>query len=554
LADAGRPARDRPVILCVDDDARGIPGPALKRRFGSDYEVSISATVDAGMSVLGPLANSGRDVALVVAPHAMEPETGTAFLARSREIQPTARRMVLTSLGDYAAVSAIARALTLGEVDYQVSRPLNGVDEQFLAAVGVAVADWAAENHLLDPRLTIIADGQDPDAHAMWETLERWGLAPRLVDASAPDGESMLARLGVERDLPVAVLPDGRTLVRPTVAQGAEALGLNQESLATPFDVVVLGSGPAGLSAAVNAASEGLRTLLVEPATGQASASPMLRNYLGFPSGISGAELLRRGWYQALWFGVQMQVGRAAGAIRREGKELIVVLDENSEVRSKTVVVATGLAHRSIGIPSVERLVGRGVFYGSGFPVASTLFGEPVAVIGGANSAAEAAVHLAKFASRVSVLVRSPSITDSMSDYLTQQLDSLTNVEIRLNTEVVDASEEQQLRSVVVRNNATGVDHQLDVTGLFILIGFAPRTDWLPDEIARDERGFVLTGDDARVGGDRHGPLPLETSMAGVFAAGDVRRDSVKRIATAVGEGVSVTNQIHEYLAQRGRQ
>jgi thioredoxin reductase (NADPH) len=518
-----------------------------------DYDIRVAQSPADGIAELTRLVDDTRAIALVIATQNASGGDGRSFLARSRAISSTARRLVLMSLGDFSAVRTIARASTLGEVDYQATRPSGPSDEQFLATVGDILADWASEDGRLQPALTIVSEGGAGDTNALWETLQLWSFTPRLVDAASPEGRAMVDDLGLAGRLPAVVLPDGQVLERPTTAEVVEAFGWNREELARPLDVVVLGSGPAGLSSAVNAASEGLRTLLVEPGTGQASSSPMLRNYMGFPAGISGGELTRRGWRQALWFGVHMRVGRRATHIRADAGDLVVMLEDGTESRSKSVVVATGLAFRRIGIASVDRLVGRGVFYGSGATVASTMADEPVTVIGGANSAAEAAVHLARFARSVTVLARGPSITASMSDYLVQQLESLPNVEVRLNAEVVDAEDEQQLRALTLRNNATGTISRLDATGLFILIGFAPRTDWLPANILRDDRGFVLTGDEAMFADDLDGRhrLSFETSMAGVFAVGDVRHGSVKRIAAAVGEGASATQEIHRYLAVR---
>jgi thioredoxin reductase (NADPH) len=555
LTPAVRPARGRPVIIVADEDgeARDIIVTGLRRRYAVDYDIRVVDSPDAGTSDLRKLVDDGRDIALLIATQILGGQDGLLFMARTRAIRSTARRLILTSMGDFSAVRMIARASTLGEIDYQATRPSSAADEQFLATVGEILADWAAEHRRVEPGLTIVSEGHAADVNALWDILDQWNFTPKFVDATSPEGQAMVDGLDLAHRLPAVVLPDGQVLERPTAAEVADAFGWNREELPDPLDIVVLGSGPAGLSAALNAGSEGLRTLLVEPGTGQASASPMLRNYMGFTAGISGAELTRRGWRQALWFGVHMRIGRPAIDIRAEAGALVVRLEGGGEARTKSVVVATGLAYRRIGIPSVDHLVGRGVFYGSGATVASTMAGEPVAVIGGANSAAEAAVYLARFASRVTVLVRGSSVTDSMSDYLIQQLDSLPNVEVRLSTEVIEAEDEQQLRALTVGNNATGTISRLDAVGLFILIGFAPRTDWLPQNILRDERGFVLTGDDARSGDGRDARhrLAFETSMAGVFAVGDVRHGSVKRIAAAVGEGASATQEIHRYLSVR---
>jgi len=550
------PPPEHPVILAADDDdaARRILSTSLVRRFGTDYDVRVAAGPEAAFSELTRMADEGRDIALVIAAQGMAPEIGTTFLARTRALVSRARRMVLLPVGDFSDVEAIARASRQGEVDYQAFRPSGEADERFLATVGDILADWAEESGRLASGLTIVTGGGEPGSNALVDTLQRWSFSPRVVDASSSDARAWINEHRLDGRLPVAVLPDGHILARPTATQVAEAFGWNSEPMAALFDAVVLGAGPAGLSTAVNAASEGLTVLLVEPSTGQASASPMLRNYMGFPAGISGPELIRRGWQQALWFGVRMQVGRRATAIEREEEWLVVDLDNGLRVRSKVVVVATGLAHRPILIASVDAFVGRGVFYGAGATIASTMAGERVAVVGGGNSAAEAAVNLARFAKTVTVLVRDPSVADSMSDYLVQQLAGLPNVEIRVNSEVVEAEGNAHLASLLVGNRVDGTTSRIPVSGLFILIGYAPDTQWLPADVVRDEHGFALTGDDiaSPPGEDARRPS-MQTSMAGVFAVGDVRAGSIKRIASAVGEGASATHQIHEYLASKGK-
>jgi thioredoxin reductase (NADPH) len=320
------------------------------------------------------------------------------------------------------------------------------------------------------------------------------------------------------------------------------------------MDVIVLGAGPAGLAAAVYASSEGLSTLAVEPLGlgGQASSSPMLRNYLGFPAGVSGSDLAARAYQQAWTFGADFLIGRTAKAIRADGHERIVTLDDGSEVRARTILIATGVSYRRMGIDSVEALIGRGVFYGSGTSEARAMAGEPVFIVGGANSAGEAAIHVARHAGRVTVLVRGGSIASMMSDYLVRELEAISNIEVRSNTEIVEAIGDQRLRGLLLRNNATGATEKVSATAVFILIGAAPKTDWLPSEIARDERGFVLTGDDRP--GLQSDSWSLATTMPGVFAVGDARHGSVKRIAAAVGEGSTAIRQIHEYREAQARQ
>jgi thioredoxin reductase (NADPH) len=369
------------------------------------------------------------------------------------------------------------------------------------------------------------------------------------LEAGTPESDAFLEARGIHGPLPIVALADGRVMTGVDIASISDAIGSGVDPGSTTFDVVVLGLGPAGFSAAVNAASEGLRTILVNDTFSQASSSPLVRNYLGFPAGITGAELMRRAWSQAMLFGADARIGRTATGIRREDGRNIVSLDDGSEVTAEAVMLATGADYRRIGVESVDRLVGRGVFYGYGALEAQAMTGADAAVVGGANSAVQAAIHVARYARSVSLVVRGS--TPDASDYLVTQLDGLANLSVHLDSEVVDASDEQRLRSISLRNRNTGDVVGIDVSGLFVMIGAVPRTDWLPQTIARDEKGFVLTGDDGpRIERPEQFRLPFETTMPGVFALGDVRSGSVKRIAAAVGEGSAAVQQVHRYLAR----
>ena len=543
----------RPMILTVDDDAaaRDLVTAMLRRRFGIDYEVLAAADTAEATSELQRLHDRDADVALILAYHWMAAETGTTFLGSTRDHFPTTRRLLMTTWADFTALQDIARASTLGDVDHYAARPLSPTDEQFLATIGDVLAGWAHDHGRYEPLVTILGHELDPASQSLRDTLGRWGVPIDFLDANSPAGKRRMAEPGIGSDLPAVLAADGRVLP-PSLWKLAQAFGGNAESLSDPFDVVVLGSGPAGLSAAVYGASEGLRVLLVEPESlgGQASSSPMIRNYLGFADGVSGSELLGRAWQQAWRFGVRSLIGRRACAIREDGDGQVVEFDDGSTVRTKATIVASGLAYRRIGITSVEHLVGRGAFYGSGATEAQAMAGQPVAVIGGANSAAEAAIHLAKYARSVTVLVRGTSLAGSVSDYLIEQLTELPNVHVRLNTEVVEARDDRRLRSLILRDRSSGATDELETTALFILIGAAPRTDWLPPTIQRDQRGFVLTGDDTGSTVERDGHRrAFETTMTSVFAVGDVRHGSTKRIATAVGEGATAIRQI---VGERG--
>jgi thioredoxin reductase (NADPH) len=553
---ATAPADPRPVIVVVDDDdqSRERLERCLSGRYGRSYRVLAESSASTAFELLQSLRAAVAPVALIIADQWMPEETGASFLARTRDLHPATQRLLVTTWADFSAREAIVRASVLGEIDHYASHPLNDSDEQFHTAVTEVLARWSRENGRWGEALRVIGDPWDEYAHGLQDSFRRFGLPFGFHGAESPEGQALLDQAGIRGPLPVVILASGRALARPTPSDVAGALGATTTPVEQVFDVVVLGAGPAGLAAAVYAASEGLEVLVVEPMSlgGQASSSPMLRNYLGFPAGVGGADLATRAYQQAWTFGADFLIGRTATGIRGAGDDRIVALDDGSEIRARAVVIATGVSYRRVGIESLESFVGRGVFYGSGATEARAMAGESVFVVGGANSAGEAAMYLARYASRVTVLVRGSSIRDGMSDYLVRELEAIPNIDIRSNTEIAEARGGSRLEGVTLRNNATGTTEDVPTAAVFILIGAVPRTDWLPPEIERGERGFVLTGADRPVSPDSES-WSLATSMRGVFAAGDVRYDSVKRVAAAVGEGSTVIRQVHEYRSAQAR-
>jgi thioredoxin reductase (NADPH) len=535
----------------VDDRAqtRHIVTNALRRRYGRDYQVVEASSLDEARSELDRLHEAGEDVAIVAA----SVHTGgvTDLLAQVRDRFPTARRLILSMLGDNWVLPAISRSSALGEVDHWDYLPASETDEHFLAGISNILVDWAQDTGRGLPRMTVIGATGDPAFKVVTDVLQRWEPEPiSTLEAGTPEADVFLQDRGISGPLPIVAMSDGRVMTGASIASISDEIGSGIDPGSTTFDVVVLGLGPAGFSAAVNAASEGLRTILVNDTFSQASSSPLVRNYLGFPAGITGAELMRRAWAQAMMFGAAARIGRVATGIRRERNRNVLELDDGSEVTANAILLAIGADYRRIGVESVDRLVGRGVFYGYGALEAQAMTDADAAVIGGANSAVQAAIHVARYARSVRLIVRGSSL-DEASQYLVTQLDGLPNVTVHLDTEVVAASDERRLRSIKLRNRATGEVSEVPVSGLFIMIGATPRTEWLPPEIARDARGYVLTGDDGpRVTAPDQFRLPYETTMRGVFALGDVRAGSVKRIAAAVGEGSAAVAQVHRYLAR----
>jgi thioredoxin reductase (NADPH) len=541
---------DLPVILVVDDDdvTRPLLLHAVDRRYGHDYDVTAEPSASSAMDRLQEFHDRGRLVALIIADHWMPGETGAALLARSRRIQPTAQRMLLTDWADFTAIETTVESIVLGEIDTWVGRPFGHADEEFHGVVTTALARWAREHDRAGVGLTIVGDPWDPATVELRDGFARLLLPFAFRDAGAPEGRALLETAGIEGPLPVVILADGRALPHAGPFEVAGALGVSTTVGAGRVDVAVIGGGPAGLAAAVYGATEGLAVTLIEPTSfgGQASSSPMLRNYLGFPAGVTGAELTARAFQQAVTFGAKFVIGRAATAVRSEGDERVVGLDDGSELHADTVVIATGVSYRRMGIERLEALLGRGVFYGSGTSETRAVAGERVFVVGGANSAGSAAVHLARHAEHVTLLVRGSSVVDTMSDYLIKEISGAGNIDVRLNTEIVDAHGDLRLSGLTLRDRTTGVSDEVPAAAVFILIGAAPRTEWLPPEIARDDHGFILTGEQRS---DPTDGLGLATSMPGVFAAGDVRSNPVKRVAAAVGDGSTAIRQIHEFRA-----
>ena len=544
----------QPAILVVSDDAghRSRLTGALERWFANDYRI-VEAESPADLFRLATeLQATDTQVALVIARQQMEAEVGTTLLGRIRDLLPTSRRVILSGWEDAGlATAAITRAALVGDIDHVVGWPWSVDDDQFLAAVGNLLADWATEHGRYVEVAQLVAEPDDGDAQLLRDAAVRWAVPIGFHDTSTERGRALAESLPRDTQLPAVVLPDGRVLSRPNLGDVAKAFGANAD-LSHDYDVAIIGSGPAGLAASVYGVSEGLRTLIIERGAlgGQASASPQIRNYLGFPGGVSGADLMVRALQQAWSFGLAMEIGRSVVGLEVADGRAVIELDDGSKARARSVVLAMGVTYRKMGIPSVEELFGRGVFYGSGATEAPGVAGEDVFVVGGGNSGAEAAVNLARYARTATLLVRGDSL-DGVSDYLVQQLRARPNIRIQLGTEVAEARGTARLESLVLRNRSDGSDAEHPAFALFILIGATPRTDWLPSAIERDPRGFVLTGKDAFRPADGL-ETTLGTSVPGIYAAGDVRHGSMKRVAAAVGEGATAIREIHEYLAAIG--
>jgi thioredoxin reductase (NADPH) len=547
-----------PVVLLADGSAtRGRVEAELHKRYGADYQVITTGSVKEALQVLGQLRDGRRQVSLVLADQWLPGATGTELLARVRQLHPAARRALLITWGDQPSVEAVVEATVLGDLDAYVVKPGKPPDERFHRVITEQLGEWGRSNLSGLEVVRVVGEAGAARSHELRELLGRNGVPFGFYPADGPEGQRLLEEAGAAgKALPAVVMFDDRVLSDPSNTEVAEALGV-QTKAGGRYDVTVIGAGPAGLAAAVYSASEGLSTVVLEPEAigGQAGTSSLIRNYLGFPSGVSGGDLAVRAYTQAWSFGAEYVYGSPACSLRPEGPELVVTVADGSEVRSRAVVVATGMAYRRLGIPALDALTGTGVFYGAAASEAKAMKDRKVFVVGGANSAGQAAVHLARYAAQVTVLVRGRSLADSMSEYLIREIESAPNIAVRRRVAVTGGAGQSRLERVTLTDLESGAAETVDAAALFVLIGAEPRTQWLPDAVRRDRSGFVLTGTDLLEDGQadeewplRRLPMFLESSLPGVFAAGDVRHGSVKRVASAVGEGSIAIHLVHDYL------
>ena len=547
----------KPVILAVDDDRAELKRvrDELAGRYGGHYEIRCLSSSEEALRMLGELVEAGRGVPLVLADRSMRDPTGVELLAAAKGLDAGIKRGLLVpwgAWGDEETTEEIVEAMTLGLIDYYVLKPWQSPDEFFHRTVTAFLHEWARTRPHGPARITIIGKAGARRSYEIRDLLSRHRVEHSFHSVDSPEARVLMDRANASAEtLPVAIVRNGKLLVDPSDTEIADACGLRTHlNTDKSFDVAIIGAGPAGLAAAVYGASEGIRTLVVERGAvgGQAGSSSLIRNYLGFARGISGSELAAQAYQQAWVFGTTFLMTLTTTAIRREEGGFMVALSDGEEAWTKAIVLAIGVSYRRLGVPALEELVGAGVFYGAAASEAQALQGRHVFVVGGGNSAGQAALHLAKHAATVSILVRSDSLAESMSDYLIKEIGAARNIEVRYETRVVDGGGEGRLQSLVLSNESDQVE-TVPADALFIMIGAQPHTDWLPDEIERDKWGFILTGGDLTESrSSATGPLLLETSMFGVFAAGDVRSGSVKRVASAVGEGSIAIRSVHEHL------
>jgi thioredoxin reductase (NADPH) len=559
-----------PLIVAVDDDVEALRRLTreLKQRYGADYDVVCQRSPQRALEILQDARTGGAEVALVLADQEMPDLGGAELLTRVHRLHPHARRGLLVHWGDWAhpeRSSGMIGGMAESRFDYYVLKPVRPGEEQFHRIVSEFLYEWALLRSPVESEITLVGGEWASRTHELRDLLARNGVPHAFVKEDCERGRELLDAAGHDAaEGPIAIIRDGPTLVNPTNRELARGFGVNTELGAErDFDVVIVGAGPAGLTAAVYAASEGLRALVVERESigGQAGSSSLIRNYLGFNRGISGGELAQRAYQQAWVFGVTFLLMREVTSLQPQGDRLLLEVG-GEDVSAAAVVLATGAAYRELDVPILEEMTDTGVFY-SASTQGQALSGEVLFVVGGGNSAGQAAMHLSRYASRVTLVVRDSDLADSMSRYLRDALGATPNIEVRCRAEVVDAvaDEDGWLDALVLRDLDSGERETLDAGGLFVLIGANPHTGWLPPEIERDSWGYVLTGSDLLREGKvpetwplERPPLILETSLPRVFAVGDVRQGSTKRVASAVGEGSVVVEQLHRLLREEPAQ
>jgi thioredoxin reductase (NADPH) len=547
----------RTVIVTVDDDPAVSRAVArdLRRRYGEGHRIVRAESGESALEALREMRLRGEAVAVILADYRMPVMNGIEFLERAMDVYPGARRVLLTA---YADTGAAIDAINVVDLDHYLLKPWDPPEEKLYPVVDALLDAWRASDRRPIRENKVVGHRWSARSSGVREFLARNQIPYHWYASDEPEGQALLAAADVEElRLPVVITPDGKVLVEPTDQDLASSVGLATTPSARFYDLVVIGGGPAGLGSAVYGASEGLRTVLVERTAtgGQAGQSSRIENYLGFPDGVSGDQLTDRAHRQATRFGAEMITACEVTGLEINGSSRTVRFSDGTAVSAHTVILATGVSYRQLDAPGVADLTGRGVFYGSALTEAARCQEQDVYIVGGANSAGQAAVYLARGAKSVTILVRGSSLTSSMSHYLIEQIAGTPGITVRTHTEVVGAEGEDHLERIMLRDTVTGGTELVDTGWLFVFIGAAPRTDWLEGVVLRDGRGFVVAGPDLAAPGERpadwpleRAPYHLETSVPGVFVAGDARSESAKRVASAVGEGAMAVMLVHRYL------
>jgi thioredoxin reductase (NADPH) len=550
-------AEGRPVLMTVDDDPSVSRAVArdLRRRYGEQYRIVRAEHPTQGIDALKEIKLRGDRVAAILADYRMPTLNGIEFLEQAMDLFPRARRALLTA---YADTDAAIAAINVVDVDHYLLKPWDPPEEKLYPVVDSLLETWIALGDAPVEDVQVVGHRWSAPAHAVRDFLARNSVPYRWHTTEEAEGRRLLAAADADESaVPLVVTPDGTTLRAPSTAELAEAVGLSTVPAADFYDVVIVGGGPAGLGAAVYAASEGLRCVLVErQATGgQAGQSSRIENYLGFPDGVSGGQLTDRARRQASKFGAEVLTTRSVSRLEVRGPARVVHFEDGESIAAHSVILATGVAYRRMDAPGVEELVGSGVYYGSAATEAQACADQDVYIVGGANSAGQAAVFFSRWAKSVTLVVRGSGLERSMSQYLIDQIRAIPSITVRTCTSVVAAEGEGRLERLVLGDSRTGATETVEAGHLFVFIGAAPLTHWLADTVQCDGAGYVLAGPDLLREGSRpkgwgpeRDPFLLETSVPGVFVAGDVRASSVKRVASAVGEGAMAVTLVHKYL------
>ncbi|WP_415947762.1 FAD-dependent oxidoreductase [Streptomyces sp. KLOTTS4A1] len=551
-ADEGR----KPVILAVDDDPQVLRAVRrdLRSAYGSRYRVLGASSAADALKILDSLDERGHDPALFLVDQRMPDVTGVEFLLEAVSRFPDARRVLLTA---YAETDAAITAINQVRLDYYLMKPWDPPHERLFPVLDDLLSDWLANYRPAYDGILVAGHLVSPGTHTVRDFFTRNGQPFKFLNVERdPEALALLAQLP-DASLPLVRFPDGALLSAPTDAELAEHLGLSTTASRPHYECVIVGAGPAGLAAGVYSASEGMSTLLVDSRApgGQAGTSSLIENYLGFPSGLSGGDLTRRATIQATRFGAEILHPVEVTELTRDDPAKILTLTDGTEISAETVLLSTGVAYNRLEAPGAERFEGAGLYYGAATTESSACISQHVHIVGGANSAGQAAVHFAKYAAQVTILVRADSLAKSMSQYLIDEIERTPNIEVQVNTSVRELLGGEHLERIVLHDTDRGEDTEVPCRFMFTFIGARPHTDWLADIVERDDHGFVLTGSDLVSNGGElpaewpleRAPYPLETSVPGVFAAGDVRAHSIKRVASGVGEGAMAISLVHRY-------
>jgi thioredoxin reductase (NADPH) len=549
-----------PILLTVDDDPSVSRAVArdLRRRYGRDYRVLRAGSGADALEALREVKLRGEAVAAILADYRMPQMDGIEFLEQAMDLFPYARRALLTA---YADTDAAIQAINVVDVDHYLLKPWDPPEEKLYPVVDALVETWRAVGDRPVEEMKVVGHRWSQPSYQVRDFLARNSVPYRWYSVDEAEGQRLLTAAGADRsEIPVVITPDGSALTKPSGTDIAVAAGLSTEPAAELYDLIVVGGGPAGLGAAVYGASEGLRTLLVEKKAtgGQAGQSSRIENYLGFPDGVSGSQLTDRARRQARKFGAEVLTARGVVGLEARGSARVVRFSDGAEITAHSVVLATGVMYRTLEATGCHELTGRGVYYGSAATEAQACEGEDVYIVGGANSAGQAAMFFARHARSVTLLVRGKDLEQSMSHYLVEQLREMENIRVRVRTSVTAAHGDEHLEELTLCDADSGATETVPAGHVFVFIGAAPHTEWLSGTVIRDEHGFIRTGPDLLTDGRRppgwavdRDPLYLESSVPGVFVAGDVRAQSVKRVASAVGEGAMAVTLVHRYLEER---